>query len=107
MKHVIDLDLENHSSWQGALDMILTLCGEAADLSFDCRMLGGRKTPTAEFRLEYDGEGDNKDRHEFVQDPADDMELQPSGQDSENSQENEPFQKSCRACIADEDIYTV
>ena len=56
MKHVIDLDLENHSSWQGALDMILTLCGEAADLSFDCRMLGGRKTPTAEFRLDAPAE---------------------------------------------------
>ncbi len=52
MKYVRDLDVENRSSWQGALDMIFALCGEAADLSFDCRMLGGRKTPTAEFRLD-------------------------------------------------------
>lgn len=56
MKYVKDLDVENRNSWQGALDMIFALCGEAADLSFDCRMLGGRKTPTAEFRLDAPAE---------------------------------------------------
>lgn len=56
MKYVKDLDVENRNSWQGALDMIFALCAEAADLSFDCRMLGGRKTPTAEFRLDAPAE---------------------------------------------------
>lgn len=47
--HIKDLDVENRRSWQGALDMIFTLCGEAADLSFDCRMLGSRnKLPTVD-----------------------------------------------------------
>ena len=26
--HIKDLDVENRRSWQGALDMIFTLCGE-------------------------------------------------------------------------------
>lgn len=56
MNHVTDLDLENRSSWQGALDMIFALCGEAADLSFDCRMLGGDRTPTVEIRLDNPAE---------------------------------------------------
>lgn len=55
--HIKDLDVENRRSWQGALDMIFTLCGEAADLSFDCRMLGSRnKLPTVEFRLDAPAE---------------------------------------------------
>ena len=56
MNHVTDLDLENRSSWQGALDMVFALCGEAADLSFDCRMLGEDKTPTVEIRLDNPAE---------------------------------------------------
>ena len=57
MMHIKDLDVENRRSWQGALDMIFTLCGEAADLSFDCRMLGSRnKLPTVEFRLDAPAE---------------------------------------------------
>ena len=49
---VRDLDVKNRSSWQGALDMLLALCGEAADLSFDCRDMGGWKLPTVEIRLD-------------------------------------------------------
>lgn len=57
MMHIKDLDVENRRSWQGALGMIFTLCGEAADLSFDCRMLGSRnKLPTVEFRLDAPAE---------------------------------------------------
>ena len=50
--NVRDLDINNRSSWQGALDMLLALCGEAADLSFDCRDLGGWKLPSVEIRLD-------------------------------------------------------
>lgn len=56
MNCVIDLDLENRWSWQGALDMVFALCNRAADLSFDCRMLGGKKTPVVEFRLDAPAE---------------------------------------------------
>lgn len=56
MNRVTDLDMENRRSWQGALDMIFALCGEAADLSFDCRMLGEDKTPTVEIRLDCPAE---------------------------------------------------
>ena len=56
MSLVKDLDFENRSSWQGALTMLYSLCGESADLSFDCRMLGGRNLPTLEIRLDNPAE---------------------------------------------------
>lgn len=52
MNQVIDIDLQGRYAWQGALKMILALCGEAADLSFDCRKLNAWQPPTVEFRLD-------------------------------------------------------
>ncbi len=50
--HIKDLDVENRRSWQGSAGHDLHPVREAADLSFDCRMLGSRnKLPTVEFRL--------------------------------------------------------
>lgn len=56
MSTVKDLDFENRNSWQGALQLLFALCGEAADLSFDCRVLGDRKLPTLEIRLDNPAE---------------------------------------------------
>ena len=52
MNQVTDIDLEGRYAWRGALDMIFALCGEAADLSFDCRKLNAWQPPTVEFRLD-------------------------------------------------------
>ena len=52
MNQVRDLDLENHHSWQGALKLLLALCDESADLSFDCCDIGGWKLPSLEVRLD-------------------------------------------------------
>ncbi len=56
MNKVIDLDFENRNSWQGALNMLFSLCGESADLSFDYRLLGGLRLPTLEVRLDNPAE---------------------------------------------------
>lgn len=52
MNRVKDLDLQERYSWQGVLSLLLTLCGEAADLSFDLRALGQGTLPTLEIRLD-------------------------------------------------------
>jgi len=53
---VKDLDMENRYSWQGVLEMLMALCGEAADLSFDYRVLGEKKLPSLEIRLDRPAE---------------------------------------------------
>lgn len=56
MKTVTDLDFDNKNSWQGALNMIYALCGEAADLSYDYRRFGALRLPTLEIRLDNPAE---------------------------------------------------
>lgn len=56
MNTVTDLDFDNRNSWQGGLNMIYSLCGEAADLSYDYRRLGELSLPTLEIRLDNPSE---------------------------------------------------
>jgi len=56
-----DLDFHNRFSWQSVLDMLVALCAESADLSFDSRIIGDEKLPTLEMRL---------DRPEDLEEPA-------------------------------------
>jgi hypothetical protein len=56
MNQFVDIDMENRNAWQGALVMLLGLCGEAADLSFDSRSVDGWKLPTLELRFDAPAE---------------------------------------------------
>ena len=56
MGKVTDLDLTERFSWQHVLNMFLALCDDAADLSFDNRMLAGRRMLTLEMRLDAPAE---------------------------------------------------
>ena len=56
MNRVTDLDFDNRNTWQGALKMLLALCGESADLSFDFRTVGDLRLPTVELRLDNPAE---------------------------------------------------
>ena len=87
--HMIPLDLIHHAG--GNIEF------PAADLL---------QRP-AQFRLKNDRKCDDEDSHQFIQNPADCMQLQPSRQHGKKPEKYQPLQKSCRSGIPDQDVNTV
>ena len=87
--HVIPLDLIHHAG---------------GNIEFPATDLLQRP---AQLRLKNDRKSDDEDSHQFIQDPADYMQLQPSRQHGKKPEKYQPFQKSCRSGIPDQNVNTV
>ena len=59
------------------------------------------------FRLKYHRQCDNQNGHQFVQNPANHMELQPSSKHRKYTKENQTLQKSRRSGITNQYIYAI